>query len=86
MYLLLCLLSCCFDLHNASYVLYFMMVHELMVFRAQHDPRGGTPVPGYYETFQPDGHQVQERAVEMEAITAASQADDHLDPHRVSKF
>jgi hypothetical protein len=49
-----------------------------------HDPRGGTPAPGYYETFQPNG-QVQERAVEMEAITAVNQTEDG-DLRRASKF
>ena len=46
---------------------------------------GGTPAPGYYEIFTPGQHQVQERAIEMEAITAANQADEG-DVNRASKF
>ncbi|KAF3043773.1 hypothetical protein E8E12_010048 [Didymella heteroderae] len=52
--------------------------------RIPHDPRGGTPAPEYYETFQPHG-QVQERAVEMEAIAAVCQAGEG-GVNRASKF
>ncbi|KAF9693922.1 hypothetical protein EKO04_007808 [Ascochyta lentis] len=54
-----------------------------------HDPLPrGTPVPGYYETF-PHGQgqgQVQERAVEMEAITAVNTAAETDEMNRASKF
>ncbi|KAF1926465.1 uncharacterized protein M421DRAFT_422794 [Didymella exigua CBS 183.55] len=54
--------------------------------QGQHGPRGGTPAPEYYEAFQPNGQQVQERAVEMEAITAVNHTDDTSDLNRRSKF
>ena len=46
---------------------------------------GGTPAPGYYETFTPGQPQAQEHAVEMEAFTAVKQAVEG-EMQRASKF
>ncbi|KAJ4985925.1 extracellular serine-rich protein [Stagonosporopsis vannaccii] len=59
----------------------FTSVHQ----NAQYLSPRSAPAPGYYETFSPGQDRVQERAVEMEAVTAVGQADDSSDVHRASK-